>query len=108
MAGPRLAVPAPSPAGSGTARLERGPRGGTGGRGCGLRKPPVRKLAKDLGVDLAGLAGTGPDGTITRDDVEAAVAAPAAPAAPVGQPQLPAPATVPPGRLPHPGRGRNG
>jgi pyruvate dehydrogenase E2 component (dihydrolipoamide acetyltransferase) len=34
----------------------------------------VRKLAKDLGVDLAGVAGTGPDGTITREDVHAAVA----------------------------------
>jgi pyruvate dehydrogenase E2 component (dihydrolipoamide acetyltransferase) len=37
-----------------------------------LAKPPVRKLAKDLGVDLAGLAGTGPNGSITRDDVQAA------------------------------------
>jgi 2-oxoisovalerate dehydrogenase E2 component (dihydrolipoyl transacylase) len=46
-------------------------------------KPPVRKLAKDLGVDLAGVAGTGPDGTITREDVQAAVAAPAAAAAPL-------------------------
>jgi pyruvate dehydrogenase E2 component (dihydrolipoamide acetyltransferase) len=34
----------------------------------------VRKLAKDLGVDLAAVAGTGPDGTITREDVQAAVA----------------------------------
>jgi 2-oxoisovalerate dehydrogenase E2 component (dihydrolipoyl transacylase) len=31
--------------------------------------PPVRKLAKDLGVDLAQLAGTGPGGLISRDDV---------------------------------------
>jgi 2-oxoisovalerate dehydrogenase E2 component (dihydrolipoyl transacylase) len=46
-----------------------------------LAKPPVRKLARDLGVDLAALAGTGPNGSITRDDVEAANAAP--PAAPV-------------------------
>jgi 2-oxoisovalerate dehydrogenase E2 component (dihydrolipoyl transacylase) len=46
-------------------------------------KPPVRKLAKDLGVDLAALAGTGPDGTITREDVQAAVAAPAAAATPL-------------------------
>jgi 2-oxoisovalerate dehydrogenase E2 component (dihydrolipoyl transacylase) len=37
-----------------------------------LAKPPVRKLAKDLGVDLAGLAGTGPNGTVTREDVQAA------------------------------------
>ena len=31
--------------------------------------PPVRKLAKDLGVDLAAVPGTGADGLITRDDV---------------------------------------
>jgi 2-oxoisovalerate dehydrogenase E2 component (dihydrolipoyl transacylase) len=46
-----------------------------------LAKPPVRKLAKDLGVDLAALRGTGPQGSITREDVHAAVAAAAAPAA---------------------------
>ena len=37
-----------------------------------LAKPPVRKLAKDLGVDLATLQATGPNGTITRADVEGA------------------------------------
>ena len=37
-----------------------------------LAKPPVRKLAKDLGISLAVLAGTGPDGSITRDDVQRA------------------------------------
>jgi pyruvate dehydrogenase E2 component (dihydrolipoamide acetyltransferase) len=42
-----------------------------------LAKPPVRKLAKDLGVDLTTLTGTGPQGSITRADVETAVAAPA-------------------------------
>ncbi|MFC7849077.1 dihydrolipoamide acetyltransferase family protein [Arthrobacter sp. NPDC057388] len=31
--------------------------------------PPVRKLAKDLGVELEKVAGTGPGGLITRDDV---------------------------------------
>jgi 2-oxoisovalerate dehydrogenase E2 component (dihydrolipoyl transacylase) len=35
-------------------------------------KPPVRKLARDLHIDLQTLRGTGPDGTITRSDVEAA------------------------------------
>jgi pyruvate dehydrogenase E2 component (dihydrolipoamide acetyltransferase) len=52
-------------------------RGAAGADGEGARpaaKPPVRKLAKDLGVDLAAVAGTGPDGTITREDVQAAVA----------------------------------
>jgi pyruvate dehydrogenase E2 component (dihydrolipoamide acetyltransferase) len=31
--------------------------------------PPVRALARELGVDLAAIEGTGPDGLITRDDV---------------------------------------
>ncbi len=39
-----------------------------------LAKPPVRKLARDLGVDLSGLPGTGPNGSITRDDVLSAAA----------------------------------
>ena len=40
-----------------------------------LAKPPVRKLAKDLGVDLATLTATGPNGSITRADVEGATSA---------------------------------
>jgi 2-oxoisovalerate dehydrogenase E2 component (dihydrolipoyl transacylase) len=40
-----------------------------------LAKPPVRKLAKDLGIDLSRLSGTGPGGSITRDDVESAARA---------------------------------
>ena len=37
--------------------------------GLVLAKPPVRKLARDLGVDLASCAPTGPGGSVTRDDV---------------------------------------
>ncbi len=37
-----------------------------------LAKPPVRKLAKDLGVDLGAVAATGPNGTVSRADVEQA------------------------------------
>lgn len=37
-----------------------------------LTKPPVRKLAKDLGVDLRALTGSGSGGVITREDVERA------------------------------------
>ncbi|AOP44907.1 dihydrolipoamide acetyltransferase family protein [Streptomyces lydicus] len=44
-----------------------------------LAKPPVRKLAKDLGIDLATILPTGPDGIITREDVHAAATS-AAPA----------------------------
>ncbi|UGY92659.1 dihydrolipoamide acetyltransferase family protein [Streptomyces gobiensis] len=54
-----------------------------------LAKPPVRKLAKDLGVDLTTVTPTGPDGIITREDVQAA----AAPTPePVAAPEAPAPA----------------
>ena len=38
-----------------------------------LAKPPVRKLAKDLGVDLTALTGSGPQGSITREDVQGAI-----------------------------------
>ncbi|MGO3885611.1 MAG: dihydrolipoamide acetyltransferase family protein, partial [Mycetocola sp.] len=34
-----------------------------------IAKPPIRKLAKDLGVDLSTVEGTGLVGEITRDDV---------------------------------------
>jgi 2-oxoisovalerate dehydrogenase E2 component (dihydrolipoyl transacylase) len=57
--------------------------------GSVLAKPPVRKLAKDLGVDLTALTGTGPNGSITRADVQSATSA-ASPAA--------RSATVPPER----------
>jgi pyruvate dehydrogenase E2 component (dihydrolipoamide acetyltransferase) len=42
-----------------------------------LAKPPVRKYAKDLGIDLATVTGTGAGGVITRADVDAALTAPA-------------------------------
>ncbi|MDK3255477.1 dihydrolipoamide acetyltransferase family protein [Blastococcus capsensis] len=62
----------------GVAPGRRGPRP--------LAKPPVRKYAKDLGVDLTTLTGTGTGGCITRADVDAAVAGPTTPdAAPSGR-----------------------
>lgn len=61
-----------------------------------LAKPPVRKLAKDLGVDLAGLTGSGDGGVITRADVQQAAAGPASvtelrpvPAATAGEQRIP-------------------
>ncbi|WP_197374960.1 dihydrolipoamide acetyltransferase family protein [Mycolicibacterium baixiangningiae] len=33
-------------------------------------KPPVRKMAAELNVDLAAVSGSGPDGVITREDVQ--------------------------------------
>ncbi|MEE1929924.1 dihydrolipoamide acetyltransferase family protein [Streptomyces sp. TRM 70351] len=68
-----------------------------------LAKPPVRKLAKDLGIDLAAVTPTGPDGTVTREDVHAA-AAPAGPAPAAPRPAEPAaaprPAAAPAGQRP--------
>jgi pyruvate dehydrogenase E2 component (dihydrolipoamide acetyltransferase) len=58
--------------------------------GPALAKPPVRMLARDLGVDLHRLVGTGPAGSITRDDVHAAaqvsVPAPSTEVAPLVSP----------------------
>ena len=63
-----------------------------------LAKPPVRKLAKDLGVDLRSVAPTGPNGTITREDVHAAQAGSTAPEAPAAATAaVPAPAVPAPG-----------
>ena len=60
-----------------------------------LAKPPVRKLAKDLGVDLATIApGSGEGGVITRDDVRSAAGTVGA-AQPTGLSTQPAEATAP-------------
>ena len=59
-------APAPAPR-LNAAPLERMPR--TASVGPVLAKPPIRKLAKDLGVDLAFVEATGPIGDVTREDV---------------------------------------
>ena len=41
-------------------------------RAAVLAKPPVRKLARDMGVDLGVVIGSGPLGSVTRDDVQKA------------------------------------
>jgi len=55
--------------------------------------PSVRMLARELGIDLAKLTGTGEKGRITKDDVKRALvgtAAPAPAAAGSGIPEIPA------------------
>ncbi len=64
---PPASVPHPAPA---PAAVEPAPVTDSGSRV--LAKPPVRKLAKDLGVDLNTVEPTGPYGTVSRDDVQAA------------------------------------
>jgi len=79
----RRRVPAPSPAAAQPAATPRT-----------AAKPPVRKLAKDLGVDIAAVTPTGPGGTVSRDDVRRAAEAPApasapAPAEPASETRIP-------------------
>jgi pyruvate dehydrogenase E2 component (dihydrolipoamide acetyltransferase) len=71
--------------------------------------PVARRTARALGVDLAAVLGTGPNGRVVRADVEAAAltvapAAPVPPAAPAAEPAAsPAPAVAP--SAPDTGRG---
>jgi pyruvate dehydrogenase E2 component (dihydrolipoamide acetyltransferase) len=53
--------------------------------------PLARRMARERGLDLTGIVGTGPDGRIVAEDIEKAAAAPAA--APGG---APAPVAAPP------------
>jgi 2-oxoglutarate dehydrogenase E2 component (dihydrolipoamide succinyltransferase) len=90
---PSVAESAPAPSGNGAG----GPRL--------LASPLAKRLAKENGIDLASLDGTGSRGKITRDDVlkavDAQTAAPASAPAPAAAPAPSAPAApsdgVPPG-----------
>ncbi|HEU5384956.1 MAG TPA: 2-oxo acid dehydrogenase subunit E2 [Streptosporangiaceae bacterium] len=71
--------------------------GGASGFAGVHASPGVRRLARELGLDLGGLTGTGPKGRITKEDVIGAVrgtgngaAAPVAAAAGAGIPEVPA------------------
>ncbi|MET0189191.1 MAG: dihydrolipoamide acetyltransferase family protein [Pseudonocardia sediminis] len=85
---PTVAPPAPAPfevvPSAGDTGVTPSPANGAAGRGATvpLAPPPVRKLARDLGVDLKTLTGSGPNGRITRADIEAAAAAPGTTAPP--------------------------
>jgi pyruvate dehydrogenase E2 component (dihydrolipoamide acetyltransferase) len=106
----RPGVPAQSAPGTAAGQRElngHGPTGladtfdgpGTAADTAPLAKPPVRKLARDLGIDLSTVVPTGPGGVITREDVQAA-ATPAltapVPTAPAPAAPVPAPALAPP------------
>lgn len=89
------ARPTPVPAQPTPVPVATGPTPGSGRSGPAggtpvLAKPPVRKLAKDLGVDLSTVTGSGPLGSISREDVRQAASAtpttaePLAAAVPVG------------------------
>ena len=67
---------APNRAGA-TPVAEPEPTGPKNGGRIAVVSPLVRRLAKEGGLDLASVRGSGPEGLIMRRDVEAALAAPA-------------------------------
>jgi pyruvate dehydrogenase E2 component (dihydrolipoamide acetyltransferase) len=66
------------------------PRGAAAKNGGRVKASPLaRRIARERGIDLAGISGTGPEGRVVAEDVERAAVAPSAPAiaaaAPSGQ-----------------------
>jgi pyruvate dehydrogenase E2 component (dihydrolipoamide acetyltransferase) len=99
-AGTTATRPAPATAPSAAqaqAPLAQAPQPRAGGDAAGVHAgPSVRRTARELGVDLAAVTGTGPKGRITKDDLltflrgtPPAAAAPAA-AQGTGIPEIPA------------------
>jgi pyruvate dehydrogenase E2 component (dihydrolipoamide acetyltransferase) len=76
-----------------TAEPEPAPSGGNGDGGRTKASPVARRMARELGLELAQLQGTGPGGRIVKADVEAAAkgdgAKVEAPAAPEPEPEEP-------------------
>jgi 2-oxoglutarate dehydrogenase E2 component (dihydrolipoamide succinyltransferase) len=93
----KAAPTAPAPAKAAAAPAKK-PAGGKA-----KMAPAVRKLVRDYGLDPAAIAGTGPDGRITREDVEQAVTARSVVAGappPAAAPQYtPPPAMAPEGQV---------
>ncbi|MGP4020161.1 dihydrolipoamide acetyltransferase family protein [Saccharopolyspora sp. 5N708] len=96
---PAPAAPAPAPAPAPAAAPAPAPAAApapvaTAEPGAKPKASPLAKaVAKEKGVDLATVRGTGPGGRIIRADIEAAAAA--TPSAPATQPAAPAPAAAP-------------
>lgn len=81
--GDLVAVGAPLVTFAGEVREDPGSVVGHVPDGSRRASPAVRSLAHRLGVDLARVAGSGPEGVVTRADVEAAAGSEAEPAGPV-------------------------
>ena len=80
--------------GAGPAPQAKGPAAPASGRV--FASPLARRVARDGGVDIAGVQGTGPHGRIIERDVRAAIANPSKPAAAAQQPAAAAPAPAAP------------
>ena len=79
---------APAPAAAATPAPAAAPAASPAEKKAGGRviaSPAAKKLAKEKGIDLTLVTGTGPNGRITEDDVKNYTPAPAAPAAPAAE-----------------------
>jgi pyruvate dehydrogenase E2 component (dihydrolipoyllysine-residue acetyltransferase) len=111
-AGARVAdqppVERPEPAGASTPAPPPAPAAsppspaGVGGDGRTKASPIARRIARDRGLDLSGLSGSGPGGRIVKADVERALESATAPA-PATQVAPPPPAAPPTPAAPTPG-----
>jgi pyruvate dehydrogenase E2 component (dihydrolipoamide acetyltransferase) len=75
----------------------------SGGNGRIKASPIARRMAREMGLELAQLEGTGPGGRIVKADVEAAAGGGAAePEAPEAEPEAPEPEPAKPQEVPAP------
>ncbi|HEY6103356.1 MAG TPA: dihydrolipoamide acetyltransferase family protein [bacterium] len=81
---------AASPSGAARTTPAALPGGASVADGRVKASPLARKVAEEKGLDLSLVRGTGPEGRITKEDVEAALAVQAAPAPATGAPAMPA------------------
>ncbi|MFI0717893.1 dihydrolipoamide acetyltransferase family protein [Streptomyces sp. NPDC021224] len=99
VAPPPAPAPPPTPvpdASAGPARSDGAAAEDGADRGpVAVISPLVRRIAREHGLDLRTLAGSGPEGLILRSDVERAITAAPASVSPAAAPAVPVPATAP-------------
>ncbi|MEX2195325.1 MAG: dihydrolipoamide acetyltransferase family protein [Thermoleophilaceae bacterium] len=97
---PVAAKAEPETKGEPAARARRAPAAGDGADGRVKASPVARRMARELGVELERVEGSGPGGRIVKADVEAAArgggGAPGEAAAPAAVPAAPQPAAAQP------------
>ena len=90
---PKAAEPAPAPAAAAPAPAAA-PAASSGGAKT-FSSPLARRLAKEAGLDISAVSGSGPHGRVVKADVEKAVASGGAKAAPAAAPQTASAAPAP-------------
>ncbi|XP_068456927.1 dihydrolipoyllysine-residue acetyltransferase component of pyruvate dehydrogenase complex, mitochondrial isoform X2 [Clinocottus analis] len=91
-AAPAAAAPSPAPTAAAPVAAPR--------KGRVFASPLAKKLAAEKGIDLAQVSGSGPDGRITRKDIDSFVPPKAAPAVAAAPPPAVAPAASAPAAAP--------